>query len=231
MDMLRVRKQRVYQAIVKQIKTSIEKGEIVYGEKFPSERNLAAELAVSRTSVKEAFSVLESAGIVEIKKGSGVYLRKNNQEDIITKMNAILQGVPVDIVELMELRLAIEQHAAYYAAERGSDEEIQDIYHSYLDLEKAVVIDHVAAEEDLKFHMAVAKAAGNSVMEKVMHMLSDQVLEGLKETRSKTLEVSKKSQVILKEHERIYKAIKDGDAVRAQKAMGEHLLNVKERYL
>ncbi|WP_174614450.1 FadR/GntR family transcriptional regulator [Virgibacillus ihumii] len=231
MKLLPVKKKRVYHVIVEQIKSAIEREEIVHGEKMPSERYLAHELSVSRTSVKEAFSVLESAGVVEIKHGSGVYLRKNTKEDLISKMNAIIRGVTVDIVELMELRLAIERDAAYYAAVRGSEMDIQAIYVALRELKNAVLQGHVAAEEDLSFHMAVAKAAGNSVIEKVMYMLSDQVLEGLKESRSNTLIHPKNSQVILEEHRKIYEAIEAGDALEAQESMSNHLHNVKERYL
>lgn len=231
MKLLPVRKKRVYQAVVEQVRSAIEREEMIHGEKLPSERYLANELSVSRTSVKEAFSVLESAGVVEIKHGSGVYLRKNTKEDLLSKMNAIIRGVTVDIVELMELRLAIERDAAYYAAIRGSAKDVHDIYVALCDLENAVLKGDVAAEEDLIFHMAIAKATGNSVIEKVMNMLSDQVLEGLKESRFNTLKQSNNSGVILEEHRDIYEAIKAGDGLMAHKSMSNHLQNVKERYL
>ncbi|WP_077328471.1 FadR/GntR family transcriptional regulator [Virgibacillus siamensis] len=231
MNLLPVKKKRVYHTIVEQIKSAIEKEEIVHGEKLPSERSLANEFSVSRTSVKEAFSVLESAGVVEIKHGSGVYLRKDTKSGLISKMNTIIRGVTVDIVELMELRLAIERDAAYYAAIRGLEKDVQAIYDALCDLENAVLKGDVAAKEDLTFHMAIAKAAGNSVFEKVMYMLSDQVLEGLKESRSNTLKQPYNSKAIVEEHRNIYAAIKKGDAQMAQECMTIHLQNVKERYL
>ncbi|GAA0591298.1 FadR/GntR family transcriptional regulator [Virgibacillus siamensis] len=231
MKRLPVKKKRVYHAIVEQIKSGMEKEELVHGEKLPSERYLADELSVSRTSVKEAFSVLEAAGVVEIKHGSGVYLRKNTKEDLIAKMNAVIRGVTVDIVELMELRLAIERDATYYAAIRGSDQDLQAIYDALHELEIAVLQGNIAAEEDLTFHMAIARAAGNSVIEKVMYMLSDQVLAGLKESRSNTLSQPNNSRTVLEEHRNIYDAIKAGDALKARESMSTHLHNVKERYL
>ncbi|ASK62152.1 GntR family transcriptional regulator [Virgibacillus phasianinus] len=226
-----VRKKRVYQDIVEQIKQAIERGEILHGEKLPSERTLAESFSVSRSSVKEAFSVLESAGVVEIKQGSGVFLLKNSTEDTITKINAAIRGVAVDIVELMELRQAIEGDAAYYAAMRGSREDVEAVYQAFGDLEKAVINEKVAAEEDFAFHMSIAKAARNSIIEKVMYMLSDQVLEGLSKSRANTLAAPNKSQLILEEHRMIYHAIRDGNPELAKEAMCNHLQKVKQRYL
>lgn len=226
-----VRKKRVYQDIVEQIKKAIEKGEIFQGEKLPSERALAESFSVSRTSVKEAFSVLESAGVVEIKQGSGVFLIKNNTDEIIAKINSVIRGVAVDIVELMELRQAIEGDAAYYAALRGTKEDVEAVYKAFCDLENAVSKRSIAAEEDLTFHMSIAKAARNSITEKVMYMISDQVLEGLNESRTNTLEVPNKSQTILTEHRFIYEAIQEGNPDQAKEAMCNHLQKVKQRYL
>lgn len=226
-----VKKKRVYQDIVEQIKQSVEKGEVLPGEKMPSERTLATTLSVSRTSVKEAFSVLESAGVVEIKQGSGVFLRKNTTDDIIAKINTVVRGQSVDIVELMELRQAIEGDAAYYAAIRRNHEDVEKLNHAFLQLEKSVSEDRLAAEEDLAFHMSIAEAARNSVIAKVMYMVSDQLLDGLEQSRSNTLTIPGKSETILDEHRKIYEAVRDSDPQKARQAMCHHLQQVKLRYV
>ncbi|UOQ92458.1 FadR family transcriptional regulator [Halobacillus shinanisalinarum] len=226
-----VGKKRIYHGIVHQIKETIKKGEVLPGGKMPSERTLASTLAVSRTSIKEAYSVLESAGIVEIRQGSGVYLLKNDTEDIISKLNAIIRGQTVDMVELMELRQAVEVDIAYYAALRREQQDIEQLDRAFHQLEKAVSKKSLAAEEDLAFHMLIAKAARNRVIAQVMNMVSDQVLVGLEDSRAQSLAVPGKSQEILEEHRNIYKAVRDGSPHLAGKAMREHLQNVKQRYL
>ncbi|WP_161493817.1 FadR/GntR family transcriptional regulator [Virgibacillus necropolis] len=231
MELLPVRKKRVYQDIVEQIKQAIERGEISQGEKLPSERTLAETFSVSRTSIKEAFSVLESAGIVEIKQGSGVFLLKNNTADIIARITSVIRGTAVDIVELMELRQSIEGDAAYYAALRGDKKDVEVIYKAFCDLENAVLNKKIAAEEDLAFHMSIASAAKNSIVKKVMYMISDQVLEGLKESRTNTLKVPNNSKIILGEHRVIYEAIQEENPGKAKEAMCNHLQKVKHRYL
>lgn len=98
MEWAPVKKPRMYHDIVKQIKAAIKEKEILPGEKLPSERTLSETLSVSRTSVKEAFSVLESAGVVEIKQGSGVFLLKAPIDDILEKLNAVVQGLPLTLL-------------------------------------------------------------------------------------------------------------------------------------
>ncbi|WLD93324.1 FadR/GntR family transcriptional regulator [Alkalihalobacillus sp. AL-G] len=231
MNLSPIKKKRLYQHIVKQIQMAIKGGGILPGEKLPSERVLASTLSVSRTSVKEAFSVLEAAGVVQIKQGSGVYLLKNSKEDILEKINTILQGRSVNMVELMELRQSIEGDAAYYAAVRSDKKTIELLGKAYERLEQAVRNKTLAADEDYQFHICIAKAARNSLIFRVMDMVSGELFAGLEESRTKTLEVPGKSKEILHEHLQIYEAIKEGDPQAARDAMRDHLQKVKQRYL
>ncbi|MFD2924993.1 FadR/GntR family transcriptional regulator [Halobacillus naozhouensis] len=226
-----VRKKRVYHMIVEQIKNCIKRGEVLPGEKMPSERTLASRLSVSRTSVKEAYSVLESSGIVEIRQGSGVYLLINNVEDIMNKLQALIRGQSANMIDLMELRQALEVDIAYYAAYRRGQQDIVKLEQSYLQLEQAVFTNRLAAEEDLAFHMNIAKVARNYLLAQVMNMVSDQVLIGLEDSRARSLDVPGQSEQILQEHRAIYQSIKDGHPSSASAAMRKHLENVKQRYL
>lgn len=224
-------KRRVYQSIVDQIKIAIENKEILPGRKLPSERELASKLSVSRTSVKEAYSVLKSEGLIEIKHGSGVTLLKDGTDDVIMKMNIIIRGESTDTIELMELRQGIEGEATYYASLRCSDEDIENLHYFYLKLKKAVEAKEIAAKEDLDFHMYIARLARNSILTDVMYMISDRLLEGLQESRADTIKIPGKSQQILEEHYDIFSAIRDKQPLMAREAMYNHLQNVKQRYL
>jgi len=231
MDFTPIKKRRVYQEIVAQIKDSIERGEISPGDRLPSERTLAQKLNVSRSSIKEAFRVLETAGVLEIKQGSGVYLLEKTTEDLLVQIHVIVQGMSSNIVELLEFRQAIEGDSAYYAAIRSSKKDIESISNVFDQLETAVRKDNIGAEEDLAFHMAIAKAAKNRVMEQVMVMLYHQILLALNESRANTLTTPGKSKIILEEHRMIYQAIKDHNPHLAKEAMYSHLQNVKQRKL
>ncbi len=220
-----VKRKKVSQEIIEQIMSAIERKELKPGDQLPSERTLAELLSVSRTSVQEATSILASAGIVEIRPGVGVFLIKGSIEDTLSKLRAIVHGVDVNLIELMEMRQSIEGDAAFYAAKRATEQDLESIKEAFLALEQAVLKGEVAAEEDYHFHMAILAAAKNQVM----GMVSDSLLEGLTQTRYDTLEKGK-SREILEEHRGIMMAIQARDAELARKRMWQHLQGVKERF-
>src|SRR5699024_8169317 len=115
MELKTISQKRIYHDIIRQISEAIEKGQIKPGERFPSERKLAARMSVSRTSIKEAISVLDSSGVVLIKPGVGVFLKDEGMDALLAEINAILKD-SFDLVEILELRQAVESDAAYYAA-------------------------------------------------------------------------------------------------------------------
>lgn len=229
MQLKPVKRKRVYQEIVEQIKSAVEQKKLKPGEQLPTERTLAQALSVSRTSVKEAISILEASGVVEVRPGVGVFLVKGGIEDTLSKLQAVVQGGDISLIELMEMRQAIEGDAAYYAAMRRHENDILVIERAFLELERAVQAGEVAAEEDYLFHMAIITAAKNGVMKRVMDLISDALLEGLSKTRRDTLEKGNAFE-ILEEHRGIYEAIKDEKGELARKRMWKHLQNVKERF-
>ncbi|GIM46005.1 GntR family transcriptional regulator [Collibacillus ludicampi] len=231
MKLAPIQKKRIYQYIIEQIKASIENGELLPGDKLPSERELADKLSVSRSAVREAFSVLDSAGLVRIMQGIGVFLKEDENEELITRMNDILNPHGVNLVELLEVRQGIEGQAAYLAAIRRSEADLQKIKTAYNHLEQAVAAQQVAAEEDYAFHISVVKASQNSMLLQAVKFLSDKFLQGVHQSRSESLKIPGKSQMVLAEHVEILNAIAEQDPEKAQQAMWQHLQNVKLRYL
>lgn len=230
MELKPIAKERIYHDIIKQIQQAIEKGNILPGEQLPSERQLAKSLAVSRTSVKEAISVLDASGVVFIRPGVGIFLRDEGVEDIKFKINTILKQ-SFDLVEILEFRQAIEGDAAYYAAQRSTKQNLEDIEESFLALEDAVSRKEIAAKEDYAFHMAICKAAKNVMLQKVILFISDTLIDSLQESRSQTLKTPGRSEEVLEEHRRIHDAIHNGDAPTARQEMWEHLQHVKMRFM
>src|SRR5690625_5647709 len=78
---------KIYQNIIRQVKDSIENGNILPGDKLPSERALAEMLNVSRTSVKEAITVLESSGIITVRPGVGMFLNDDSHKSLQYKFS------------------------------------------------------------------------------------------------------------------------------------------------
>ncbi|TCP20651.1 GntR family transcriptional regulator [Scopulibacillus darangshiensis] len=226
-----IRKRRVYHEVIEQIMSAIERGDIHPGSKFPSERQLAEKLSVSRTTIKEAISVMESSGTVIVRPGVGTFLREVNTEDILHRLNIVIQNHTLNIVELMEIRQAIEGSAAYFAALRATEGELLELETKYHDLAASVHQEKLAAEEDYAFHMTILTMAKNDLMVNMMNLLSERLKKGLVESRTETLGKKGKATIVLEEHKVIAEAIAAGDCGAAREAMWHHLQNVKTRFI
>lgn len=230
MKLVSIQKQRVYQIVIDQIKQSIERGELKPGEKLPSERDLAEVLSVSRATVREAMSVLEAMRIVKVLPGVGIFLEENPNKELVARMGEIVRVGHHDLIQLLEVRQAIEGQAAYLASLRRTDADLVAIKEAYEGLRSSVDRHEVAAEEDYRFHIAVVEAAYNPMLLETVKFFSEKFLAGLYHSRSESIRIPGKSKAVLEEHWRIYEAITNKNAELAQKSMWEHLQNVKSRY-
>ncbi|MDF2722845.1 MAG: GntR family transcriptional regulator [Paenibacillus sp.] len=231
MKLVSIQKQRVYQIVIDQIKKSIERGELKSGNKLPSERDLAEALGVSRTAVREAMSVMEAIRLVKVLPGVGIFLEDDPQKDLMASMDEMVKIGNNGLIQLLEVRQALESQAAYLAALRRKEADVQSIDEAYERLRISVERNEVAAEEDYRFHLAIVEAAYNPMLLESVKFFSETCLVGLYRSRSESIRVPGKSIMVLEEHRQIYKAIADREPNRAQKVMWEHLQNVKSRYL
>lgn len=229
-----IKKTRVYKTIIEQIKESIKRGELKPGDKLPSERELAERLSVSRSAVREAFSALESSGVVDTLPGTGIFLKKDSNEELIHAIDGILQnkGNDLDIVELLEVRQGIEVQAAYLAALRRTDQDLKRIKKAYENLEKAAKSGKVAAEEDLEFHISVVKASHNQMLLQIIKLFLNKFYHSIEKFRIEDMKIPDQQKISLDiEHLNIYQAIEEKDTEKAQNAMWKHYENVKLSYL
>src|SRR5699024_4384874 len=176
-------------------------------------------------------SVFQSSGLIKTKHGSGSFLLNNNTNDLIMTVNLITQQKGTKILDLMELRQAVEGQAAFLAAQRLDEEDINNMEKAYSDLKKAVQAGQIAAQEDLNFHLSIARASKNLLFIEVMYTLSRRLLSSLEKSRIQTLKGSGKQKEILREHYKVLDLIKSREPHYAKNAMIDHLENVKKRYL
>lgn len=225
------KRKRIYQTIIQQIKNSIADGSVLSGEKLPSERALAEMFGVSRTSVKEAVTVLESSGIINVRVGVGMFINEDSQQNLLFKFSQIMDESGSNFIDLIELRQAIEGDAAYHAAYRMTNdqkEKLTKIYNQLLEVEKK---GRIALEEDYAFHYCLVEYSNNSVMLEVINLVSDKIRSNLKESREHSIKEDMLNHHVMKEHEHIYTAIIHRKPEIARKAMWEHHQNIKERYI
>lgn len=225
-----VKKERLYKQVIEELVNYIDKNSLELGDQLPSERTLSSMLNVSRTTVKEAMSVLEANGFVHIKQGVGVFLAAANNEQFQQEVNDVLANQKGSFRDIFELRQAIEGDAAYYAAKRITEEQKEQFTKLYRNLAEAEQRGEDAVEEDLQFHMAIARASNNTLVYEVMKLLSNRMKVFLMQNRAGKFMDTKHINDVSHEHKEIFEMIINGNSERAKAAMWSHLQSIKRRH-
>ena len=215
---------RLYQKIARQILEMIESGAYPTGTRLPGERELAEMLGVSRVVIREAEISLEAVGHVEIKVGSGVYVKRLEQED--------LSRLPkVSAFELTQTRLLFESESAALAATEITEDQIAVLEQTIERMETSAQDSDEADEADRIFHMTIAKASGNTanyfIMENLWRMRVE--LPDVREMYAAVCEEDSYSRV--DEHAAILDALKERNPDKARKAMRAHFSRLIENLL
>lgn len=222
-DLRRIRREKVYKDVLKQIKILIINRKLKTGDKLPPERELANRLEISRTSVREALRVLENNGLIEIKHGEGTFIKKGVIEFPQEAPISILQTKKKTILDLFETRKIIEPRIASLAALRANPKQISKIRHTLKLAKEKVEKGGTIYKQDSGFHLAVAEATGNEVLLRSMGNL----LDLLREIREALLYLPEMPAKSLEGHRAILKAIEKGDSQLAEISMRAHLKRIE----
>ncbi len=218
-----VRRHKVYEAVAEQIERLILK-KLKPGDKLPSERELAELLQVSRSSIRDAIRSMELMGLVEPRQGAGTIVRERPADAAINPFADALKRRQELVSELLDFRKMLEPGLAARAATHVSPDELLEMEEILQRQEATLLLGEPAIEEDAAFHYSVALASGNSVVLKVLDLLMDL----LRDTRQRSLQVPGRQQKSLAGHRRILAAIKRHDGEAAKYAMRRHLEDIEE---
>jgi GntR family transcriptional repressor for pyruvate dehydrogenase complex len=212
----------IKERVAGQLRGLIEAGSLQAGEQLPSERELAEQLGVSRSTVREAVQFLGALGLVEIRHGSGTFVRSDG--DLPSEWLQWTRRHRVEVHELLEVRRGLEAVAAELAAERSHDLEAMEA--ALADMEAAVDGRDVPGlvEADLSFHTALAAASGNTALRHLTESLGRELLR----ERGAIWNEPGRPERSLREHRRIYEAVRAGDALGARTALVDHLHSVEQ---
>jgi len=220
-----VRTSRLYEQIVQQIEDSVLKGTLKPGDQLPAERELAQQLGVSRTAVREAVKTLREKGLVEAYSGRGTFITDGTSQaarqsfDLMVKLGQ-QEGSP----HLAELRLILEPAIAALAAVRSKEEDIATMREAVAVMDRAQKDPEAYIEADLDFHLALAEAVANPLI----LSLIDSIVGLLREQRMKIFNVEGGPQRGQVHHKRILEAMERRDSEMARGAMRAHLEQVRE---
>jgi GntR family transcriptional repressor for pyruvate dehydrogenase complex len=218
-----VRKTRVFEGVVLQIQRLIVDGALKPGERLPPERELAARLSVSRSSVRDAIRILELAGLVVPRQGEGTVVADLGPENVAAPIAAILLRKRELIGELLDVRRMIEPTLAARAAERATPEEIARLEEILERQAAKAARGEPTVDEDGEFHYQIALAAKNGVVRSVLDVL----MQLLRETRARSLQAPGRPRRSLEGHRRIVEAIARHDPEGAERAVRLHLEEIE----
>lgn len=214
---------RLYRVVADRIQQLIVDERIQPGERLPSERDLATKLSVSRASLREALIALELSGVIEVRGGSGVYVSEQPEVD-----TAATEAGPGPF-EVLSARRLIEAEIAAIAARVATDSAIDAILQAVQQMEASHSDKASNEQADRNFHIAIARATGNSALVGSLNYLWDQrgrLWHKLKEH----FQTEELRQETLTDHRRILEAIAAHDPAAAKKAMRAHLERVTRTF-
>ncbi|MCL1879986.1 MAG: FadR family transcriptional regulator [Actinomycetia bacterium] len=219
---------RTSEQILEQIKLMLVDGELRVGDKLPTEMELCELFNVSRTSVREALSALSLTGILEIRQGGGIYVRRASSDAIIEPLSFIFLMERDQLQNLLEVRKALEVEAAGLAAERHKPENLEALAAIIAEMEQDLPECRVSDVLDQKFHNELVRASQNPLLERLMNTMQDTLVHAFKLLRALWLSADPAGAVeLINEHRDIYQAIANGDSDEARRLMKDHLIKVE----
>ena len=210
----------IMQQVVDYMKNYISSDDVAVGQKMPTEKEWCEKLSVGRGTVREAFRVLEAKGLIEIRPGRGAFvsnIKELEQDDLVrwfTKNNVELQ-------DYIDVRSAVEPLVARLLAEKGTDEDIEQLEKIHKRFIKAVRENDILsmARNDERFHRYMAERTGNQMLT----FINKKIDECIWDFRIRTYQVPRNAQNAIKAHHDILEAIRDRDSEVAELYAKRHI--------
>jgi GntR family transcriptional repressor for pyruvate dehydrogenase complex len=212
----RVPRRRLYEQIAQQLLAHIRTSGLRPGDRLPPERDLASRLGVSRASIAQALVALEILGVISVRHGSGaVVVSLVSDHQVVEALRAHANRLP----DVIEARSALEVKLAALAAGRRTPSDLAAIDRALALMAADIEAGGRGIEGDEAFHAAVTQAGHSALLARLMHEISDLIVE----TRVESLGQPGRPAQSLAGHRAIAEAIREGDATAAAAAMEEHI--------
>jgi len=206
-------------AVAKRLLEIFTSGEIEAGTRLPPERQLSATLEVGRSAVREALAALEILGIVDVRPGSGTYLRGSASELLPQTLSwGLMLGEPRTL-ELIEVRGALEIYAARLAATRMSDDALASLGERVQAMRDTADDLPAFVEADLQFHLELARSIDNRVLLDLLQSIRSL----LRVWADRAVQDREHANTAISEHAAVYAALVSRDPDAAASAMAKHM--------
>jgi GntR family transcriptional repressor for pyruvate dehydrogenase complex len=206
--------------IIRELKQLIVSGQLKPGDRLPAERSLSEKFGVGRSYVREAILKLEFYGLLKTNPQSGTYVSGLSIKVIDNLITDIIKFNKDDFSALIEARYYLELDAVKLAAERRTDADLEAIEQAMADYEAKTIAGLDAVEEDMLFHIMIARAANNSVIESMILILIPDLIKTIIENK---ICGDNRGKTAMEEHRAILNALQAQDIDAAEDAMASHL--------
>jgi GntR family transcriptional regulator, transcriptional repressor for pyruvate dehydrogenase complex len=217
----------VADAVLK-IRELIQSGDLQPGARLPAEAALAAQLGMSRNSMREAVKILAASRVLDVRQGDGTYVTSLSPDLLFEGLGAgvdMLQGR--HLLDVLEVRRMLEPPATAAAAARVTDQDLQEVAEHLAKMAESAHDVEVMVQHDMAFHRRIIQSAGNEILTSVLDGLSSRTLRA---RVSRGVMVDGSSARTIAEHQMIFDALSDRDPVLAHAAALLHV-NTSERGL
>lgn len=221
---------RISDAIATELETRILEGSLKPGDRLPAERDLAAEMGVSRPSLREAIQKLVSKGLVVTRHGGGTVVTDRLEAPFVDPWQQMLKGHPMLQSDLLEFRHMLEGEAARLAAERATDVDLERIDVAFTALDAAYEHDDMDAciDRDVAFHQAIAEASHNVLIghlsSSLLRVIHGHVASNLAYLHGRSAQWGQ----LKAQHRQIWSAIRERRGFDASAAAREHIEFVRQ---
>jgi GntR family transcriptional regulator, transcriptional repressor for pyruvate dehydrogenase complex len=222
---------RVSDAVARDLEQRMLEGSLKPGDQLPPERDLAADLGVSRSSVREAIQKLVIRGMLYARQGEGTFVTDRLDSSFSDPWEEMLRDHPSVREDLLEFRHLLDAKAAECAARRATEADQERIVGCLEQLEESFLGDNLdeQVDKDLAFHQAIAEASHNAIIGHLTASLNRLMREHIQRNLSELVRLPEARELLRTQHRRVWEGISSGDSSGARDAAAEHIDYVRER--
>ena len=211
---------RLSDRVTSQIEQLIHDRELQPGDRLPAERDLGDAFGVSRTVIREAVRALAAKGLVEVRPGGGTIVRQPSAAIVSDALTFVLRSAPgAGLAHLREVRRVFEPPIAELAAVRRTEEDLRALEYELAHMRDPGTSAEEWAHADVVFHAALARATHNPIFGIIMNSIMDLLIE----VRLLAVQLPETRQKSFHHHEELLRAVREGNASAARRAMVAHL--------
>lgn len=222
-----VSRPRTYELVLDRIEEQIASGRLHVGDRLPAERELAAALGVSRVAVREAIRVLQAMGLISQATGSGrdagTILTSAPAEALTRLIRLHVLVASVNSKDLVRARITLERESAALAATHATEQDLRHLAEALAEMEDPASTVEQFNDADTAFHVAIARASGNTLVAELTTALRNAMRSTLLTRLQARPDYPEVAAQLSSEHRRIYDAIAARDSQRAADEVAAHI--------